>query len=149
MTHAPLLQLSQPAQRLVMPWVLVAALLLAPALAPAQALLQITGNYPGYVSLGPNIIVNLASNGAPRFIRFEIDFFVLTPLDYSVIDQYRAALRDRLITLIGGRDMDVLQTAEGREALRVEALAELRETLSRLSGNPAIQDLFFTSFIMQ
>ncbi len=129
---------------------LLAALLLTGLpLSLAQAQVKVSGNYPGYVSLGPNLIVNLASNGSAKFVRLEIDFYVLSARDNDVIDQHRIALRDRLITLIGGRDMDELQSAEGRENLRKETLEALRETLTRFAGAPAIQDLYFTSFIMQ
>lgn len=128
---------------------LILALLLAATSGLTQAQLQVSGNYPGYVAMGPYLIVNLASDKAPKFLRTEIDFYVLTPLDNEVIQQHQIAIRDRLITLLGGRDMEVLQSAEGREELRKETLEALRETLSRLAGQPAIQDLYFTAFVMQ
>ncbi|WPL13761.1 flagellar basal body-associated protein FliL-like protein [Thiorhodovibrio litoralis] len=119
------------------------------ATAWAQPALQMTGNYPGYVSMGPYLIVNLASEDAAKFLRLDIDFYVLNAQDNDVIQQYGIAIRDRLITLLGGRDMEVLQGVEGREALRKETLEALRETLMRFAGNPAIQDLYFTAFVMQ
>jgi flagellar FliL protein len=117
--------------------------------AVAQAPLKIEGNYPGYVSMGPHMIINLAGEESAKFLRVEVDFYVLSPMDNEVIQQHGVAIRDRLITLLGGRDMERLQSAEGREELRKETLSALRETLSRLAGNPAIQDLYFTAFIMQ
>ena len=125
------------------------ALLLGTVPAWAEAPLKMTENYPGYVSMGPYLIVNLASEEAARFLRVELDFYVLNAADNNVIQEYRVALRDRLITLLGGRDMEVLQSVEGREALRKETLEALRETLTRFSGRPAIEDLYFTAFIMQ
>ncbi|WP_051024035.1 flagellar basal body-associated FliL family protein [Thiorhodovibrio frisius] len=128
---------------------LTLALLLPATPGLAQAPLKITGNYPGYVSMGPYLIVNLASEDSAKYLRVEMDFYVLTAADNDVIQQHSVAIRDRLITLFGGRDMEALQSVEGRESLRKETLEALRETLSRMAGNPAIQDLYFTAFIMQ
>ena len=129
--------------------VLTLALLLPAPPGLTQAMLKMTDNYPGYVSMGPYLIVNLADEDSARYLRVEIDFYVLNAIDNGVIQQHGIAIRDRLITLFGGRDMEVLQSVEGRESLRKETLEALRETLSRIAGNPAIQDLYFTAFIMQ
>lgn len=135
------------------PWgfagaLLVTGLLLTPATTLALQV-KVLGSYPGYVSFGPSLIVNLASDRSPKFMRVEIEFYILDMFDGDAVRQFGPAIRDRLITLYGGRDMESLQTVEGREALRKETLEQLRETLLRLSGRPAIEDLYFTSFIMQ
>ncbi|MBK1649567.1 flagellar basal body-associated FliL family protein [Rhabdochromatium marinum] len=127
---------------------LLLALLLPLAQLQAQPL-RMMNNYPGYVAMGPYLIVNLADPSVPRFLRVEIDFYVLTADDNSIIQQYDPAVRDKLISLYGGRDMDVLQTPEGREELRKETLEVLRELLTGYADKPAIEDLYFTAFIMQ
>ena len=124
-------------------------LLLLAGLATAEPPLKIADNYPGYESFGPSLIINLASDGESKFLRVEIQYYVLTAQDADVIRQFQPVLRDRLISLYGGRDMDILQAAEGREALRKETLADLRETLLKFAGRPAIEDLYFTGFVMQ
>lgn len=134
---------------LILPALAAVTLLLTPSPAMAEPPLKVAGNYPGYVSMGPYLIVNLASEDSAKFLRLEIDYYVLSARDNDVIQQHSIALRDRLITLLGGRDMEVLQTVEGREALRKETLEALRETLTRFAGTPAIEDLYFTEFVMQ
>lgn len=125
-------------------------MLIALVWAPVQAQqLKVIPKYPDYVSFGPSLIVNLASKHFPAFMRVEIEFYVLGFEDADVIKQFGPVIRDRLITLFGGRDMEILQSAAGREALREETLEVLRETLLRFANRPAIEDLYFTSFVMQ
>lgn len=132
-------------------WLGVLALIAAICCSPlwAEAPLKVAGNYPGYVSFGPSLIVNLASDGAPKFLRVEIELYVLTPRDGDVVNEFLPVIRDRLVSLYGGREMEALQSAEGREALRTETLEELRDTLMKFAERPAIEDLYFTGFIMQ
>ncbi len=58
-------------------------------------------------------------------------------------------IRDRMISLLGGRDPDQIMTTEAREQLRSDLLASLRETMTEHTGKPAISALYFTGFIIQ
>ena len=58
-------------------------------------------------------------------------------------------IRNRLITLLGGRESDQIMSAEAREQLRAELLANLRETMVKQTGTPTISALYFTGFIIQ
>jgi len=105
--------------------------------------------YPTYMPMNPAIVVNLAGTTRTRFLRVEIQLYVQTAEDAQAIDRNMPVLRDKLVTMLGGRDPDSLQQPGAREALRNELREALRDTLMLNAGREAIDDLFFTGFIMQ
>jgi len=59
------------------------------------------------------------------------------------------ALRNALVLLLSRQDEATVSTGGGRELIRTEALAELRTILEIEEGEPCIDDLMFTNFIVQ
>jgi flagellar protein FliL len=105
--------------------------------------------FPGYVPLTPPLVVNLANKNRAQFLRVDIQFFVETAQDAEALATYMPLLRDRMITLLGGRQADQLMSVQAREQLRAELLAKLRETMTEKAGIPAITAIYFTGFIIQ
>ncbi|MEQ9462689.1 MAG: flagellar basal body-associated FliL family protein, partial [Haliea sp.] len=58
------------------------------------------------------------------------------------------AVRNRLIMLLSDQDFDALRTVAGKEVLRQDVLKAVNEVL-KLSGPDAVQDVYFTSFVLQ
>lgn len=103
--------------------------------------------YPGYMALEPPLIVNLAK---PRsYLKLSLQFFIETQTDADLITLHMPRLRDRMISLLGGRDGAQIMTTEAREQLRIELLDSLRKTMMEQSGRPAISAVYFTDFIVQ
>ncbi len=107
------------------------------------------GTYPGYLALEPSLVVNLASEHRTKYLRVEIQFYLETSQDAELARLHMPLIRDRLITLLGGRESDQIMSAEAREQLRAELLAKLRETMIKQTGSPTISALYFTGFIIQ
>lgn len=105
--------------------------------------------YPGYMALEPPLIVNLANPRKARYLKLSLQFFIETQSDADVIIQHMPRLRDRMISLLGGRDGEQIMTSEAREQLRIELLDSLRKTMMEHTGRPAISAIYFTDFIVQ
>lgn len=105
--------------------------------------------FPGYIPLQPPLVVNLDSARRAQFLRVDLQFFVETAEDASALTLHMPLLRDRLITLLGGRKSDTLMSMEAREALRGEVLEKVRTTMTEQSGKPAVTAVYFTGFIIQ
>jgi flagellar protein FliL len=103
--------------------------------------------YPGYMALEPALIVNLTK---PRsYLKLSLQFFIETQSDADLITLHMPRLRDRMISLLGGRDGEQIMTTEAREQLRIELLDSLRKTMMEHTGRPAIGAVYFTDFIVQ
>lgn len=105
--------------------------------------------YPGYMELKPPLVVNLASTGRTRYLKLDLQFYLNTSHDAELVTQHLPLLRDRMITMLGGRQPEELNSMEAREKLRAEMLEKLRETMAHQTGIPAITAIYFTGFIIQ
>ncbi|EXJ16127.1 flagellar basal body-associated FliL family protein [Imhoffiella purpurea] len=105
--------------------------------------------YPGYIELKPAIIVNLASTRRSQYLKIDIQCLVETAEEAELLEHNMPLVRDRLISLLGGRSADQMQTTQQRDDLRAELLADLRDSLLRTTGRGVISAIYFTGFIIQ
>lgn len=110
---------------------------------------EAAGTYPGYMALDPALVVNLANPRKSRYLRLDVQFLIETPEDAAAMTTHMPLVRDRMISLLGGRDGEQIMTTEAREQLRSEMLETLRKTMSEQTGRPLISALYFTGFIVQ
>jgi flagellar protein FliL len=101
-----------------------------------------------YFAIDPPLVVNFEENAAVRFLQITIE---VSSRDQKVIDgvqKHTPVIRNNLLLLISNRDYHSLMSREGKEKLRQEALTEVRSILKK-QGVPPIDDLLFTSFVVQ
>ena len=123
--------------------VLLSALILLSTSVPAEE-----GNtQPGYFELKPSLVANLASGG--KYIRCDIQFMTMNPESLAAIEKHAPTLRHELLMLMSDQDGGQLQTADGKENLRQEAITLTRKVMQELTGKSAVDDLFFTAFFVQ
>jgi flagellar FliL protein len=107
-----------------------------------------TGKAAIYFAIDPPLVVNFEDASAVRFLQVTVE---LMARDQKAIDGAQKnvpLIRNNLLLLISNRDYKSLMTREGREKLRTEALAEVR-SISKKEGAPPVDDLLFTSFVVQ
>ena len=103
-----------------------------------------------YVELQPSFITNvgIADNGHLMYIRTDISVRVSSQPAEMATRYHLPALRNALVLLLSRQDEATVSTGGGRELIRAEALAELRSILENEEGEPCIDDLMFTNFIV-
>ena len=72
--------------------------------------------------------------------------------DALVIDrvkEHTPAIRNGLVMLYSSQDPIVLNTRAGKEALLQQSLEEINKVLKEQSGSAGVENVFFTSFVMQ
>ena len=67
----------------------------------------------------------------------------------EAVEQHNPVIRNNLLMLVGGADLATLSTREGKEALRARALAEVQAVVEAQTGEKGVEDLYFTSFVVQ
>lgn len=91
---------------------------------------------------------NLQDNGG--FIQLSLG--VATYYDSRVIERLTAhdmAVRSAVLMVLSQQDSATLSTAEGKEALKGELKNAINNTLTNKEGFGGIDDVYFTSLIMQ
>jgi len=102
-----------------------------------------------YFSFEPPLIVNFDDSSAVRFLQLQVDVLARDPKVIDTVRLHQPVIRNNLLMLMNGRDYKSLMTREGKEALRQECLREVQRILTKETGAPGIEDLLFTSFVVQ
>ena len=101
----------------------------------------------GYYALQPSIVSNLS--GGPKYIRCEIQLMTEQAAEIPKIELHSPALRHAILMLIAEQDGKQLQTREGKEGLRKEALQAMQAQLEDLTGQAIVNDLYFTAYYVK
>jgi flagellar FliL protein len=102
-----------------------------------------------YFAFDPPLIVNFDDSQAVRFLQLQIEVLVRDPKVVEAVKLHSPVIRNNLLMLMNGRDYKSLMNREGKEALRQECLKEVQRILTKETGKPGIEDLYFTSFVVQ
>ena len=102
-----------------------------------------------YFPLKPPLIVNYQARGRQRFLQAEISVMTREDDVIEAVEIHMPMIRNSLILLFSGQIYEELQTDEGRELLRQEALMELQAIMEREIGKPGIEKILFTNLVMQ
>lgn len=102
-----------------------------------------------YLALDPPLIVNFPDTDAVRFLQVTITVMAREQPALDAVTKFNPVIRNNLITLMSGRDSQSMMTREGKEKLRQESLKEVQAILKKETGKPGIEDLLFTSFVVQ
>jgi flagellar FliL protein len=102
-----------------------------------------------YFPLRPALIVNYNAKGRQRFLQTEISIMTRDKEIVEAVELHMPMIRNNLIILFSGQTYNELQTDEGRELLKQDALKELQNIMQQEMGRPGIEKLLFTNFVMQ
>lgn len=97
------------------------------------------GNTPAegvnYIAISPPLIVNYGGPGKVRYIKAELSLRTENAADATEVMHHLPLIRDRLVSILSAQSEDVISTAEGKEYLRVYALAEINKALLKVEGH--------------
>lgn len=102
-----------------------------------------------YQPLEPPFVVNFNSDSDVRFMQITIQVADRDPSVIEMVKEHNPAIRNGLVMLFSSQQPDVLNTREGKEQLRADALNEVRHVLKQMTGKGKLENLYFTSFVMQ
>jgi flagellar protein FliL len=103
-----------------------------------------------YVKLDPPFVVNFEAKGIMRFLQITVEVMTRDNATVDLLKQHDPLVRNNLLMLFSNQDFAKINSVEGREALRVEALKCIGEAIKSEGGKPKdVEQLYFTSFVMQ
>ncbi len=102
-----------------------------------------------YFSLDPPFVVNFHADGRGRFLQITLDAMTYDESVLEVVRTHMPAIRNDLILLFSEQDSSTLVTPEGKNALRATTLATIQKVVEKESGNKGVDEVYFTSFVMQ
>ena len=103
-----------------------------------------------YVKLDPPFVVNFEAKGIMRFLQISVELMTRDPQTVDLLTQHEPMIRNNLLMLFGNQNFDKINSTEGKEALRTEALKSISDSLKGEGAKPnKVEQLYFTSFVMQ
>ena len=102
-----------------------------------------------YISFEPAFTVNFGGPSSSRFMQVTIEamtYDVDTPKD---ITKHMPVIRNSIVLLLSSQSVESVSTLQGKEKLRKTILAEVQDILTKRVGKKGIEEIYFTSFVMQ
>lgn len=102
-----------------------------------------------YLPLDPAFVVNFQGNQSHSFLQIGVTLMSHDPKAIEVAKAADPVIRNALVLLFSNQNSDALMTADGKRKLQARALKAVQDVVARQIGRPGIEDLYFTSFVMQ
>jgi flagellar FliL protein len=102
-----------------------------------------------YHKLSPNFITTFEANSKQRYVQLEVTFVTRDQEVVSALIKHKPLIRNAMVMLFAEQDYLVLQTQQGKTALRDAAVERVQGILQQEIGMPGIEQVLFTEFVMQ
>lgn len=102
-----------------------------------------------YFDFKPPFIVNYQVNGRQRFVQVALSVMTRKQAVVDALQKHLPLIRNNLLMVFSAQDFETLRSPEGKEALRLAALDELQKIVTEETGEPGIEQVLFTNFVMQ
>ena len=102
----------------------------------------------------PMFVVPLRSKektraGRGHYMQAYVEAKTRDPEVEAALKLHMPVVVSRLNKMFSSQEFEVLQTKEGRNALRQNAVDEVREVMMEKIGRPGVETVLFTNFVMQ
>ena len=104
---------------------------------------------PKYLAIKPAILVNFQNPKRARFLQVTVEVMSRQEKVIEAVKHHLPVIRNSLVFLFSSQDAAVISSREGKENLRQQVLVEIQHILEEQIGEPGIEDVYFTSFVMQ
>jgi flagellar FliL protein len=103
-----------------------------------------------YVEFNPPLVVNFDAKGVMRFLQVGMQVMTRDHDTSELIKLHDPKIRNDMLLLLGSQTYDTISTVEGKETLRKKALEIVAKIVGDEGGEgQKVEDLYFTSFVMQ
>lgn len=102
-----------------------------------------------YYKLDPPFVVNFQGSTGNRFLQVTIELMTYDPEVVPAIEQHMPVIRNNIVFLLSSVNYDQISTLEGKQKLRADTLSEIQKIMKDKIGKPGIEEVYFTSIVMQ
>lgn len=103
-----------------------------------------------YLELKPPFVANFgAGPGKLNYIKADISLRVPSSMAAAMIESNNALVRHHIVMTLSGLSEEAMSSPTSQEDVRLAALVAIQEALTEETGEPQVDDLLFTSFVVQ
>jgi flagellar FliL protein len=102
-----------------------------------------------YVDLKPPFTVNLAPEDPVGFLQISMQVLTFDEDVADELEKHKPLIRNNLLVLFGKQTSAELRIPEGKEQLQKSALETVQTVINKHGSGGEVDNVFFTSFVMQ
>lgn len=102
-----------------------------------------------YVSIPQPFVFNVTGDKRDRLIQIKVQLMVRGSDNEELARYHTPLVESSLLSTFASATVDQLRSPTGRIDLRDKATDDIRAALNRAVGNPVIERVLFTDFVMQ
>ena len=101
-----------------------------------------------YFGFEPDIVTNyVAVKKKMGYVRLTVELMVEKGDDLSIVEHHAPLLRDAIINIIGQQGEAKVKSMKGRAEIQLECEEQVKEILTKETGQPLIKKLLFTQWL--
>ena len=108
-----------------------------------------SGTTPEFYQIRPSIIITLPSEGKTRYVSVDVDLMTRSKSSIKTLEAYGPLIKSNVVELLSRQSFDTIITEEGKKTILAQVLKTLQTIMSEQAGEPIIEQVLFTSFIVQ
>jgi len=102
-----------------------------------------------YYPLEPEFIVNFMARGRQRYMQVGLSLKITDAAGIGLIEMHEPLLRNDIVILLSSQDYLNLQSDSGRLNLQRDLLSNIRQIMTQETGQPVVDEVYFTSYVLQ
>jgi flagellar FliL protein len=102
-----------------------------------------------YTALDPPFVVSFDQDGGARYLQLTLQAMARDEKTIAAVKQHAPAIRNSVLFKLSGYELEVLSTQAGKEQLRHDLLGATNEILAKNGSDHGIEELYFTSLVIQ
>lgn len=104
---------------------------------------------PYYLEIRPPFVVTLTDESDSYFLQVETAILAYSQENFDALEKNQPAIKSVLVDLYSEQDVNYVKTKEGRDALRAQALTQVKEVMLNAYGQEAAEEIYFTKYVIQ
>ena len=110
---------------------------------------EIARGDPSYIELKPAFTVNLAPEDPVGFLQISMQVLTFNDDVAEELEKHKPLIRNNLLVLFGQQKSADLRAPDGKERLQQSALETVQTVINEHGSGGEVDNVFFTSFVMQ
>lgn len=102
-----------------------------------------------YTALDPPFVVSFDQEDGARYLQLTLQAMARNEETIAAVKQHAPAIRNSVLFMLSGYELEVLATQAGKEELRHKLLGATNEILTKNGVEPGVEELYFTSLVIQ
>jgi len=104
---------------------------------------------PIYFAFEQPFTVNFETESGLRFLQVSVELMSYDPEAIEAIQTHMPVIKNNIILMFSNQGYDDLISREGKDKLRESTLQEIEGALKKYHGKGGIEEVYFTSFVIQ